>query len=137
MISESILCLAAVIFHEARGEPELGKLAVANVVINRTKTRNLNECQVVKQKRQFSWYRGQSQIDKMRNPKYEEYLKLANKARARDVTNGATFFHATTVCPNWSYYLIRSKSIGGHRFYRELDTKSNSTKRRINNDCRW
>jgi spore germination cell wall hydrolase CwlJ-like protein len=39
--------------------------------------------------------------------------------RERDVTDGATHFHATYVRPGWSRKLARTASIGHHMFYRQ------------------
>lgn len=37
MIETAVLCLALNVFHEARGEPETGQWAVAQVTINRAR----------------------------------------------------------------------------------------------------
>lgn len=50
-------CLAKVVYYEARGEGEMGMLAVAWVVLNRVMHPNYPKtiCEVVYQKKQFSW----------------------------------------------------------------------------------
>ena len=50
-------CLAMNIYHEARGEPVKGKLAVAAVTMNRVKAKYYPDtvCEVVWQRKQFSW----------------------------------------------------------------------------------
>ena len=57
MINEAILCLAAVVFYEARAEPIQGQQAVLEVVHNRKNHKDFPNtyCGVVKQKSQFSW----------------------------------------------------------------------------------
>jgi len=69
-------CLAANIYHEARGEPLDGQFAVGQVTLNRAKSKRFPDsvCEVVKQKHQFSWYwDGASDL-----PKDKEAWELAN-----------------------------------------------------------
>jgi N-acetylmuramoyl-L-alanine amidase len=53
---EHLLCLAKVVYHEARGESLDGKIAVANVVLNRVKSDLFPDsiCSVVYQPNQFT-----------------------------------------------------------------------------------
>jgi len=55
LISTAILYVALTTYHEARGEPKLCQLLVAETVSNRMKSRDLTAKQVVRQKNQFSW----------------------------------------------------------------------------------
>ena len=128
-------CLSDNIYYESKGEPNLGKVAVAFVTINRTKDQSFPEdiCQVVKQKEerkcQFSWYcdrklKRESQ-QKMTN-KMEDinYLKsrlvaemvFAGHSTLKDPTNGALYFHAKYVKVHVKGKKIRAK-IGKHIFY--------------------
>ena len=43
---KEIKCLSAIIYSEARGEPELGKLAVAHASINRAKRSERSTCKI-------------------------------------------------------------------------------------------
>jgi hypothetical protein len=56
MINE-ILCLSAIMFGEARGEPDIGKVAVAYTAINRKADPNYpkNICSVMKQPKQYQF----------------------------------------------------------------------------------
>jgi hypothetical protein len=56
----AIQCLAGAIYYEAKGEPLSGQLAVADVIINRSKSGRFPEdvCAVVTQRGQFSFVRG-------------------------------------------------------------------------------
>lgn len=56
----AIQCLAGAIFYEAKGEPLSGQLAVADVIINRSKSGRFPEdvCGVVTQRGQFGFVRG-------------------------------------------------------------------------------
>ena len=125
-------CLAKNIYHEAKGEPFEGKVAVAQVTINRANSGQFPSdiCKVVYQKNvvyekvlcQFSWYcDGKSDI--MRNAsKREEIIKfteyvLSNKFDL-DITDGATHYHADYVYPAWAKTKTKTIEIGDHIFYR-------------------
>lgn len=50
-----VVCIAQAVYGEARGESDLGKKAVAHVILNRAKKRGLTPCQVIRQPGQFSF----------------------------------------------------------------------------------
>ena len=52
---EGLLWLTLNIYHEARSEPEVGKLAVAHVTLNRAMEEQKSIGEVVTAPRQFSW----------------------------------------------------------------------------------
>jgi spore germination cell wall hydrolase CwlJ-like protein len=56
-LKEDILCLTANLYFEARGEGVKGLKAVADVTLNRVKSKKYpsSVCKVVFQKSQFSW----------------------------------------------------------------------------------
>ena len=127
---KQISCLAENIYFEAAHEPHEGKVAVAFVTLNRLMTGNYADtiCGVVTQKTngtcQFSWY-CDPKIVKQRltiheTPLYNEILDLStyvylNLHRMKDVTNGATYYHADYVNPGWK--LKKETKIGKHIFY--------------------
>ena len=132
-------CLAQAIYFEARGEPMVGQIAVANVVMNRVKSQKYPNtiCGVVfqnYQKRnacQFSFTcDGQPELAK--NGKlWRQTVRLANnmmtgKRKYRPVRN-ATHYHADYVSPDWSTQLQRVKKIGRHIFYRNVRVKPTSS----------
>lgn len=107
----AILCLSSVLHYEARGEPLEGKLAVAEVVLNRVEHHRFPDtvCEVVTQPRQFSWY--------PRRPlTYGNQRELAEDILAGEYERKyprALFFtsgSATLRRPHLRW-------IGGHRFY--------------------
>ena len=122
-------CLARAIYFEARSEPEAGQIAVANVILNRVKSKNypnticgvvydgahrLNSCQ-------FSFACDGKQ-DAPRGPKeWSKAKKLASRAMAGDayvrVVSTATHYHADYVNPSWSGSMKRLIKIGRHIFY--------------------
>jgi N-acetylmuramoyl-L-alanine amidase len=116
-------CIADSIYHEARGEPLEGKIAVANVIVNRMNSRHFpnTACKVVWQRKQFSWtlYRSKHrEIDDYGNKNIERIAELALKSKLVDVTGGATHYHANYVNPSWAPTKTKTSVIGNHIFYR-------------------
>jgi hypothetical protein len=124
-----IRCLALTIYHEARGEPRRGMLAVGHVVMNRTRTALFpaDACAVVQQggeRRhhcQFSWW-CDGRSDRPRDAeRLRESLALAAEIYGGctvDPTAGALWYHAARVEPSWSMSLGPGERIGRHVFYR-------------------
>lgn len=132
-----IMCLATNIYHEARGEPLEGQLAVGYVTLNRVESEKYPNtvCDVVYQakmksgyktiparnKCQFSWY-CDGRPDHV-NHKSEGWT-MAQKAAIMvlsksvdDMTDGALYYHANYVSPRWSRTKRTSTKIGNHIFY--------------------
>jgi N-acetylmuramoyl-L-alanine amidase len=114
--------LAKNIYFEARGEPLAGKLAVAQVTLNRVRsTRYHNSiCEVVYAKHQFSWTKTFNRTH-IRNPQaWEQSLALAQKALSRGFAKAnfhATLFHNHKVKPKWAAKSKKIATIGNHTFY--------------------
>jgi spore germination cell wall hydrolase CwlJ-like protein len=114
-------CLARNIYHEARGEPLHGKLAVAQVTLNRWKASNRRRtlCEIVYAPRQFSWthlQHGQLEIEA-----WLQAVRLAHQILQRGYALrnfSATHFHAQHVRPQWSFRLEPVAVISKHIFYR-------------------
>ena len=122
-------CLASAIYHEARGEPLAGQVAVAEVILNRVDSRNYPNtvCGVTNQGVgsgrgcQFSYAcDGRSDAMTSAGPRLraEKLSAIMLAGRPRTVTDGATHFHATRVKPDWARKMTRTASIGHHMFYR-------------------
>ena len=103
-------------------------IAVGSVVLNRVESREFpnRTCAVVKQGGesppcQFSWWcDGKSDVPRAR-PQWDAALTAANsmlRARPRDPTHGALFFHSTAIKSPWLRSRERTTRIGGHVFYR-------------------
>ena len=131
-------CLASNIYWEARNQPLLGQLAVAQVTQNRVDNERFPDtiCSVVKQTKfypsgnidlhscQFSWYcDGKSDEPLQHELKYYEdafYLAVDFiEERPLDITEGATHYHNTKVNPNWASHLEKVVQIEEHIFYRQ------------------
>lgn len=121
-------CLATTIYHEARGEPREGQIAVAHVVLNRRGHADFPPtiCEIVKQGAekggttcQFStWCDGRA--EQKDAAELEESLEIARavlSGELRDPTDGARWFHASGVAPAWAKRLTPTVHIGKHQFY--------------------
>lgn len=104
-------CLTRNVYHEARGEPFEGQIAVARVTLNRAKDLS-NICSVVFAKKQFSWDKKKTEADTI-----AYYRAHIAAHEAFNSTFHATHFHATYVKPKWSKKLTFIKQIGKHKFY--------------------
>jgi len=127
-----LTCLARNIYHEAGGEPFEGKVAVAQVTLNRANSDGLfpgDICRVVFQKNvfydkvlcQFSWVCDRDVNFKPRHPAvYKESMEVAKKVllegfRLPSLTE-ALYFHADYINPGWKKQ--RVAKIGRHIFYK-------------------
>lgn len=114
-------CLTEAIFHESRAEPVLGQLAVANVIMNRTRASGFPRsiCGVINQHGQFTYPRGRA-IRKSEVHMWTEARAVASLALqgilAR-VGRKALFFHSAKVRPNLGSKAVRIAQIGAHIFY--------------------
>ena len=119
-------CLADNIYFESRNQPWVGKVAVAQVTLNRVKSERFpdNICAVVKQRKknicQFSWY-CDGLSDKPKDLKeWRVALIVAIHSRSGhlpDVTEGALWYHATYIKPWWADYYVKTVAIEDHVFY--------------------
>lgn len=111
----NLKCLAANIYHEARGEPYLGQLAVAKVTINRTFDGDY--CKAVFAPYQFSWtIKNKNLIHDLKS--YKIALAAVKTSHSLDDFT-ATHYHNLTVRPKWSKKFKRLTRIGNHIFYEE------------------
>jgi spore germination cell wall hydrolase CwlJ-like protein len=124
-------CLARNIYHEAGGEPFEGKVAVAQVTINRAESGQFPSdiCQVVYQKNvvyekvlcQFSWYCASPSAKKpMNGPVYTESMEVAKKVLLEGFrlpsVKDALYFHGDYINPGWKRE--RVAKVGRHIFYK-------------------
>lgn len=115
-------CLAGAIYFESKGEPLAGQLAVANVIINRSKSGRFptDVCSVVKQRGQFSFVRGGEipSIDEGRTSWRTALAvaKIALEAAWDSPAPKALFFNTADRRPGGN--LTKIAMIGNHVFYR-------------------
>jgi len=116
-------CLANAVYFEARGEPIEGQLAVAEVVLNRTRSGRYPNtiCEVVTQPWQFSFVRrGNIPRADRRSESWRRAVAVARIAEAgasRLLPNDVLWYHADYVSPSWGRRLARNTKIGLHIFY--------------------
>ena len=120
--NDDIHCLATTVYYEARSESLAGQLAVANVVLERSKSGRFPKdlCGVVKQPGQFSFVKGGRLPTGPNNAGQWNTAKaiahIAMEGSWANPVQGALFFHSSRVSPGWRHE--RLTRIGGHVFYR-------------------
>lgn len=124
------MCIAQAVYFEARSEPLVGQVAIAEVILNRIVDARYPDtaCDVVFQnqhmrnKCQFS-FACDGQPDRPKNASaWEKALKvvaLVMKGERSGVAKRATHYHASYVSPGWSAHLSKLGQVGSHIFYRE------------------
>ena len=137
MFAEAIVCLALNVYHEARDQPFIGQVAVAQVVMNRVYDDRYPDhpCEVVFQgptyswkpdfpvrhRCQFSWYCDGKSDKVYDEDAYKQALTIAHGVyydNLDDFVEGATHYHATYVLPEWAESKTPVVQIGQHMFYR-------------------
>ena len=133
-----IECMAKNIYFEAAVESTAGQLAVAQVTLNRVKSKHYpnSVCEVVyegphttngfpkRDRCQFSWYcDGKGDDPKIKGKLWESAHDLARYVLKRrhdliDITDGATHYHANYIdAPRWTRQKRVHASIDQHIFY--------------------
>lgn len=124
-------CLAKNIYYEAGSEPFEGKVAVAQVTLNRANSSQFpgDICKVVYQKNivyekvlcQFSWVCDRDTAIKPKNADaYRESMEVAKKVLLEGFTlpglKDAMYFHGDYINPGWKRQQVAK--IGRHIFYK-------------------
>jgi N-acetylmuramoyl-L-alanine amidase len=100
---------------------------VAAVTLNRVKSDAFPKsvCGVVKQRDkkscQFSWWCQKPKSPLKDSDAWQDSLEIARKTLDglhKDPTEGALYFHATRVKPDWSRTFKKTTRIGNHIFYK-------------------
>ena len=128
---EDLACLARNVYHEARGEPFAGQVAVAEVTLNRVASPRFPDtiCDVVYEKRfdsrrnrlvgAFSW----TELDDLGRPggaawrRARRAASIVYDAQQEATVAGALFYHADRIEPAWAGKKVRVAQIGAHVFY--------------------
>jgi spore germination cell wall hydrolase CwlJ-like protein len=109
------------IYHEARGEGVEGMKAVALVTLNRAKQQDKTVCEVVYQRKQFSWTNTAKGRNKPVTGNIDAAYNIASAAmndKLIDITSGATHYHTAKVKPVWRRALDKVVVINNHIFYK-------------------
>jgi N-acetylmuramoyl-L-alanine amidase len=131
MRERQLTCLARNIYYEAGSEPFEGKVAVAQVTINRVESGKFPDdvCKTIYQKNvfyekvvcQFSWYCDRAAtVRPIHKGNYEESMVAAKKVLLEGFRlpslEHALFYHADYVNPGWNK--VKVAKIGRHIFYK-------------------
>jgi spore germination cell wall hydrolase CwlJ-like protein len=137
--NNDIYCMAQNIYFEAGNQPLAGKIAVAQVVLNRLEHPNYptTMCDVIYQAKwkenwlgnlvpirhqcQFSWFCDGKSDDPVDSPTWMNSLKVAAdvvQGKYGDITEGSTHYHSIYVHPYWADSLNETVVINEHIFYK-------------------
>jgi spore germination cell wall hydrolase CwlJ-like protein len=129
-------CMAQNIYWEAASEPAEGKIAVAQIVMNRIESGKFpkDPCQVIYQKNvvyekvicQFSWY---CEHGGTHRPPHQRLYDESYEAAKMVLLEGfrlpglkdSLYYHADYVSPNWNKEKVTK--IGRHIFYKDRDKR--------------
>lgn len=117
-------CMAEALYYEARGEGVRGQEAVAEVILQRTRSKAHpnSVCGVVHEPHQFSYRYDGSMQHKPESAAWEAANDLAARILKGDVvtsmTRKAMFYHTVDVLPDWASTMVMTARIGDHIFYR-------------------
>jgi spore germination cell wall hydrolase CwlJ-like protein len=124
MLAEAALCMALTVYHEAGGEPYVGREAVAHVLHNRAKKYGTSICWEAFRYKQFSWTLYPSKLERLpKGPAWEDSKRVAQRVLSdtSDFTGGADHFHTVGLTPR-PYWVTPKLEVAGqwgdHIFYR-------------------
>ena len=126
-VMKEVECLARNIYFEAGGEPRAGKIAVAEVTMNRVKSKQYPRtvCGVVNQRIkgtcQFSWVCQNKSNVRHNSDAWRDSIKIAENILISKhhygIIGTAMHFHADYVEPVWAEQKKLIRKIGNHIFY--------------------
>jgi len=129
--NQQVDCLAKNIYYESASETYEGKLAVAQVTLNRVNSPQYPKdvCGVVYQKTQgtcqFSWTCNNADTTTKNKYQWEESLLIAKRALTQPLLHdiiaktNALYYHANYVNPGWNKTKVVAR-IGNHIFYANI-----------------
>ncbi|MBW4081397.1 cell wall hydrolase [Paenibacillus sp. S150] len=118
---EDLLLLQKIVMAEAEGEPYQGKVAVANVVLNRLRSANFPDTiyEVIYQKSQFSPV-ANGRLKRVKPNEDSIKAVAAALSGTKAVTDDTYFFLSLTLAQDLTVHHSRqyAKTIGNHTFYK-------------------
>lgn len=117
-MTAALLCLSMAIYHEARGEPLAGQVAVAMVIMNRVRSEQFPDdvCGVVTQPRQFSFVWAPPRDTRA----WDQAVMIADRVLAGDIidpTGGALHYHRDDINVSWTADMV-AQEIDRHIFWK-------------------
>lgn len=108
-------CMAVGISHEASKTIYKDKVAVYQVIVNRSQKLSKSFCEVLKEPRQFSFVKPSTKWIAT-----NEQLKLLDKLKkeVRIFGKDVLYFHSKANDPTWARKMVKVMTIGKHKFYR-------------------
>ena len=118
MVINEILCLSAIMFGEARGESDMGKVAVAYTAINRKADPNFPKdiCSVMRQPMQYQFL-DYGMPTKTQVAYLMPLAKSILDGKVSDPTKGAKWFHTKKSKPIWAKRKQIKIALQNHIFY--------------------
>lgn len=117
-------CIATAIYHEARGEPVMGQVAVAYIINNRVHSDRYPDtaCEVVYQPHQFT------DIKSAKPDKSSKAWRIAAEIAAYsqvgliddETTGGTMYYNPRKASPSWDFSKLELVGyLNNHAFFRE------------------
>lgn len=124
-----ITCAAVNLYHEARGEPEIGQAIIMKVVLNRVKASDYKKdvCNIVNKYKQFSWTLDNPA--KVADRKIEKFRTLVvNTVQDESIIpdkfkNATNYYNPYLVKPYWAPHMKYLGQVGNHVFVWDLTAK--------------
>lgn len=128
VLNAALMCLALNAYHEARGEPFDGQVAVGQVALRRARMVPGRVCAEIYRPGQFSWTDTRPRGSALPHRSDPAWLRAQQAARVAllwsmgapqpDYSGGATHYHAAHVRPYWTRDAVLVAEAGAHRFWR-------------------
>jgi len=122
----SLFWLSLNAYHEARGEPIGGQIAVCHVVMNRVANRGKSIQEVIIESDQFSWTIGIDPLKKpINNPEaflgcmVSAAICLGQRSLGNIYKGADHYFNPNIVRPKWARSMVFIARNGNHDFYRD------------------
>ncbi|NBQ17287.1 cell wall hydrolase [bacterium] len=117
MVSQAV-CLAMIMWGEARGEGTQGMIATAYTAVHRSEHYYFPKdvCQVMKQPGQYNFMQHKLPTTDEIKPLIP-IAEMILKKKIQDPTKGAMYFHEKSIKPSWARNKPVKIAIGNHIFY--------------------
>ena len=121
-------CIASAVYHEARDQSLLGQVAVAQVILNRRKPRGRSACEVVEQRKQFSFtlvpyserlakFKSANSIDsKAKAVAVQIALQSLTEAFEGTINGAMHYYNPSKADPVWKHDFTKQLTIGNHLY---------------------